>query len=665
MTFEQEEALYDFLMDRIEPFSLKEVASVVRAKGFYRAGRLANEIAGLINTQNLAFEISTNKWITRGGCFFDARFVISPTRVELLNGILIPGHRCVPFAKPDIPPQDYTFYWKGKPIPMGTTEAAPEEFYPFYSIFGEEYGPQYIAGDNEENEQAFNDDPSEDPSEVSIKTVDMRQVYREGAFIPGDHFIVRSLDWKAGSFSLEKAEKDAWARQDLDAWFTAAEAGFLDSFELLGTGSSTEEQIAFAYWYGSKRMRETPAYSLENFLYELTDKIETVGYGIETRFWYAGRDIPDYKKLQGIQTQADQTPIEEFLARSGVPISEYVIQSYVRDAIFHHENDIDILVTRVVPTTIPLDKWGWNLIAAYLIDVLEEWRDANIVFSDKVTGPIRRRLAELHTAVIDLAAQLEKGNIDPSWLPKHTFIVLSQIQIHAAGLLEDFAFSEELEDMELDSIDNALENMIETYEELKEMIDKSLDNFRRGNISLVNIDHSETGAVWRTVQISIGGTDIWRRVEVPQAWSLEYIHRLIQVLFGWTSSMRHRFTVQYTQFTEILDEEKALRTNLNLGELSERLITEMIYEYGRTWTVKVMMLGRFEAEAGKKPRCVAGAYAAPSETVEGPLRFRRFLSALDLPAGPEKETALSYLGKDFDIEAFNLAACNKLIEQAL
>jgi hypothetical protein len=665
MTEEQEDALYQFLENTVEPFTLKEALSAVRHADPKRHGRLDLQIGKLLKSRALAFSVGTNKWVSRRGCFGDAVFVITPTRLELLNGILIPGHRCVPFAKPDIPPQEYTFYWKGKPIPMGSTEASPEEFYPFYSIFGEEYGPQYIAGDNAENEVAFNDDPFEDPPEVSIKTVDMRQVYREGAFIPGDRFIVRNLDWKAGSFSLEKADKDAWAQKDLDEWFVAAEAGFLDSFEQLGTGSSTEEQIAFAYWYGSKRMRKIPAYSLENFLYELTNKIETVGYGIETRFWYAGKDIPDYKKLQGVQTQADQTPIEEFLVRIGVPISEYVIQSYVRDAIFHRESDVDLLVTRVVPAVIPLDKWGWNLIAAYLIDVLEEWREANIVFSDKVAGPVRRHLTELHTAVVDLATQLEKGNIDPSWLPKHTFIVLSQIQVHASGLLEDLAFSEELQDVELDTIDNSIESMTETYEELKEMIDKSLDNFRHSNISLVNVDRGETDTIWRTVQISIGGTDIWRRVEVPQTWPLEYIHRLIQTLFGWTSSMRHRFTVQYTQFAEILDEEKSLRTNLSLGELSERLITEMVYEYGRAWTVKVMMLGRFEAEAGKKPRCVAGAYAAPSETVEGPLRFRRFLSALDLPAGPEKETALSYLGKDFDIEAFNIAACNKLIEQAL
>jgi hypothetical protein len=65
-----------------------------------------------------------------------------------------------------------------------------------------------VARDNPENESAFNCDPFEDPPEVSIHTLDMRNIFRETSFIPGDRFVVRSRDWKKGHFDLEKVEKD-------------------------------------------------------------------------------------------------------------------------------------------------------------------------------------------------------------------------------------------------------------------------------------------------------------------------------------------------------------------------------------------------------------------------------------------------------------------------
>jgi hypothetical protein len=208
------------------------------------------------------------QWVSRRGCFENVPFVISPTKLELLNGILIPGHRCIPFANPAVLPNEYKFFWQGKEVPCTTTEGPPGEFYPYYYIFGEEYAPQYVARDNPENETAFNYDPYEDPPEVSIHTLDMRNIFREAAFVPGDRFVVRTKDWKEGHFELEKVGKSAWSQADLFAWFEAAEGGFEDSFALLGPGTSTEEQIAYAYWYGGKRIRELPAYSLEEFLYE-------------------------------------------------------------------------------------------------------------------------------------------------------------------------------------------------------------------------------------------------------------------------------------------------------------------------------------------------------------------------------------------------------------
>ena len=313
MTASQEEALYEFLENVAATFELDEVVSHLRKIEPARINRLAAEVEALINSQNLAFPAGKERWVSRRGCFEPLTFVFNPTRLELVNGIFIPGHRCIPFANANLLPQEYTFFWQSSPIPFTTTEGPPEEFYPFYSIFGEEYAPQYVARDNDENEEAFNSDPYDDPPEVSVKTLDMRNIYRETSFVPGDRFTVRTMNWKAGFFELKKVSKAEWDEAELQAWQRAAEEGFEESFNNLGPASCTEEQISYAYWFGPSRMREIPAYSLEEFLYKKTDKIETVTYGIETRFWYAGREIPDRKGLDADNARPDKTPIEDIL----------------------------------------------------------------------------------------------------------------------------------------------------------------------------------------------------------------------------------------------------------------------------------------------------------------------------------------------------------------
>ncbi|GHV73182.1 hypothetical protein AGMMS49940_04840 [Spirochaetia bacterium] len=657
MTETQEDALYEFLENNRDPFTLGDVMSFIRLLDFSRNTHLAEEITAFIDSQNIAFRLGPGKWLSRRGCFEPLRFVISPTRPELVNGILIPGHRCVPFANPALMPQEYTFFYKGRQIPFSSIEGPPEDFYPYYTIFGEEYAPQYVAKDNPNNESAFNEDPYEDPPDVSIQTLDMRNLYRELAFVPGDRFVVSTRDWRDGAFELEAVRKDRWSKVDLYAWQEAAEGGFEESFKSLGPGASTEEQIAYAYWYGGKRMRDVPAYSLEDFLYEQTDRIETTPYGIETRFWFAGKEIPDRKGLEGLH---NESPSEEILGRSGAPISDYVVQSYVWDALYRRDKDIGALVKRIIPPTVKMEEADREYLLGFVSELLAEFEPLYSPFRDAGMGPIRQRMGELHTAVIDLAAQLRRGGINNSWLPKHTFIILSQIQAHAAGVLEELDTDTPPAGDELEAMDNSLDSMIETYEDIKELIDDALDNFRQNNLSVVKF-HKPAGFEWRIVQVSLGGTDVWRRIVLPDSCRLRVLHRIILALLGWKGEYPYHFA---------LDEQGSsgrgrLDLDLALGEIDLKGGNALLYEYGSKWTVKILLLSRYESEGQPEIRCVAGAASAPPEYIDGPMRFRRYIVALEKGADAERKLALRELGQDFESGAFDLDACNRTLAAAL
>jgi hypothetical protein len=399
-------------------------------------------------------------------------------------------------------------------------------------------------------------------------------------------------------------------------------------------------------------MRELPAYSLEEFLYEKTERIETVPYGIETRFWYSGREIPDRKDLDGTQARPDKTPVEEILFRKNIPISEYVIQAYVRDALYRGDKDISRLVTRIVPSCIELSSQERKALTEYITEGLREFGKTYSPFTDKTTGPIRQRVGELHTAVIELAARLEKGDTDPSWLPKHTFIIFSQIQNHAAGVMEDL--DAEPTDAELEAMDNSLDSMIETYEDIKEMIEEALGNFRRNRLSLVKAGSQEGTASERLLQISIGGTEVWRRLMVPETCRLEELHAIIQTIMGWKNSQVFLFSA-----------DGPLDGKLTVKDLGDRGIMELLYEYGAKWTVKIILLSVYEKSGETRVRCVAGAGAAPPEYIGGPLRFRKVLSALEGGNDSERLGARLELGQDFDPGLFDLEACNRSLNSRL
>jgi hypothetical protein len=655
MTFNQEEALYEFLKNAAEPFTLEEVVAYVHDADTTRSGRLAVQVAAAINVKRLAFPKGSKKWVSRRGCFEQARFVIKPSRTEIMNGILIPGHRCVPFANPLLRPKEYSFFWKKKTIRWTSMEGDPEEFYPYYTLFGEEYTPHYIAMENEDNEYAYSE--REDPAVVSINALNMSGVYRETGFVPGDGFITKTLDWKTGSFALEKISKDVWSESDMADWLSSAEDGFKKAFKTLGPGSSTEEQIAHAYFFGGRRMRDIPAYSLEEFLYEKTDGIEIVPYGMETRFWFAGKDIPDSKSLMDGQRIPDRTLIEELLHSKQIPISEFVVQAYVRDALYRRDTSVENVLLRLVPSNIAhtLNLREWNILADYIAEAFAEIQPGYSLFTDKAAGPMRQNLVELHTAVVEFAATLRKDSMNEAYLPQQVFIMLSQIQTHAANLLDELSDAEEPSEIDILAMDNAYQGMLDTYDEVRSMISDSLSAFRKSNIYLVKNGGKQKG---RLLQIGVGGTDVWRRVIVPETYALEDVHRVIQKLFSWKDDLPHRFTRNGAPEHGEL-EAAAIERDVTIRELNAQRTPDVNYEYGELWNVKIIILSPEESK--EQALCVAGEKAAPPETINGPVRFRKDIFALESGTAEEKQAAEKKLGAGFDPDFFDIDQCNSIL----
>ncbi|MFL6126241.1 plasmid pRiA4b ORF-3 family protein [Actinophytocola sp.] len=162
---------------------------------------------------------------------------------------------------------------------------------------------------------------------------------------------------------------------------------------------------------------------------------------------------------------------------------------------------------------------------------------------------------------------------------------------------------------------------------------------------------------------------IWRRFEVPADVSLDRLHVIIQVAFGWDGSHLHVFETPYGDFG-IADPELGHRP---AGEVSlaqvlpgERAKITYVYDFGDDWRHDILVEKVLEPdESATYPRCTGGRRAAPPEDCGGIWSYMDLLEVLADPTHPEHANSLDWLGLDsateFDPAAFDAPAITKAL----
>ena len=160
---------------------------------------------------------------------------------------------------------------------------------------------------------------------------------------------------------------------------------------------------------------------------------------------------------------------------------------------------------------------------------------------------------------------------------------------------------------------------------------------------------------------------IWRRVVVPDNYTLGQLHGVIQVTMGWYHCHLHVFQVPRRGFgpplrqfgTEAEDEnENTAWVYEVLSRKGQKLYYQ--YDFGDNWEHDILVekLLPFDAQA-RYPVCLAGARACPPEDCGGIPGYYGVLKALQSTSktAGQKEF-LEWLGDRYDPERFDLEAVN-------
>jgi hypothetical protein len=160
---------------------------------------------------------------------------------------------------------------------------------------------------------------------------------------------------------------------------------------------------------------------------------------------------------------------------------------------------------------------------------------------------------------------------------------------------------------------------------------------------------------------------IWRRFAVPADITLAKLHRVIQVVMGWTDSHLHQFeTVEGVRYedkdlsldpdAEAKDERRAKLNDL-LSEAGESLLYS--YDFGDGWEHSLELVGTGPALAGQTyPVCLAGERACPPEDCGWLTGYYDMLEAIADPRHPEHENMVEWIGGSFDPDALDLLDIN-------
>jgi hypothetical protein len=159
---------------------------------------------------------------------------------------------------------------------------------------------------------------------------------------------------------------------------------------------------------------------------------------------------------------------------------------------------------------------------------------------------------------------------------------------------------------------------------------------------------------------------IWRRILVPSNTTLLKLHDILQIVMGWEDYHLHMFTIEGLIYGDPADDEyddlgTVNEANVKLSQVIHHEGQRFSYEYdfGDSWDHTLLVEKILSPTKGVRyPLCLKGKRACPPEDVGGVWGYEQFLEAIHDPGHDEHEEYLTWVGGEFDPEAFELEDVN-------
>ena len=487
MKLSEDLAVDDFLRSSKTPFTLKDFTRAMSQKGFVLSQRDGEDY--LAESPYVSW-VENGKFITRAAAFTGRFFSFTLTPEEFKNKMFVPGSRFMPFVDEMQNPASWTFVCDGKVVPHKVGSFRKETALDLNILYGEEYEVQYIAADPAMSDYDLAQTEFELPSIVKITGCDLSQFIDCDGLRAGDRIVCRVLDWDKGEIEIFPQQrtrdqsggivKIGEADSERLAWGDLFEKALTTILEREGPCSTIEEQLAFAFYENLDGLCSFNCDSVENYLLH-SKKIALELFGVETRLWYKGQDVPAI----GNWNKGDMEKDPGDLGNLKFKIPEYILDNFLRDFEFKKQKDLTLLLKTMFPENFALtpDEKRYVLlrIAGRHAIISREYN----YFADFPVGEIRSSALDLYSRVSSLVYDVEASSAKFDKFPQNELVVLSQLFAHINRILESIDSNPDAAVEDQATLDLSLEGMEYNFEDIEGALRSVIESEKRNSFTVV------------------------------------------------------------------------------------------------------------------------------------------------------------------------------------
>ncbi|MBR0495700.1 MAG: hypothetical protein IJJ71_05970 [Treponema sp.] len=464
------------------PFTAKELLAMLCGLGHKLT---LSELKDFLDNDARVFALQRNMYITRTGAFTNQLFSFIPTQREVEQKVFVPGDRCIPFVDLDMLSFSLTFEFLGQELPKKEFATDCNTARDMFCLYGDEFSAQYISSDPACQNLHIAENNFELPLKMNLTGISMEPIFEKVDFKYGDRILCRVYDWDKGIIELipiltHKLNPFQISREDMERqkWYETLENALLESFDSMGPCSGIEEQLANVFYEHRKDLCIPDCGSIHEFL-DLSKKIGLELFGVETRLWFKGKDVPAVGKWNEGMYVDDGRAIPFFM------LPDFVIDCYIKDQMYEKKDDINEIIEKAIPKDIPISKDEKKLLTLQIENRNAILRKNYNWFADFPNGSLRHRALKLFTEVGSLVCELDCDNKELDQLPQQELVTLSQLYTHVSRILEILSDDSECAEDETCAMELSLEGMEMNFEDIKPLLISALDKVKKNRFNVI------------------------------------------------------------------------------------------------------------------------------------------------------------------------------------
>ncbi len=159
--------------------------------------------------------------------------------------------------------------------------------------------------------------------------------------------------------------------------------------------------------------------------------------------------------------------------------------------------------------------------------------------------------------------------------------------------------------------------------------------------------------------------EIWRRMSVPDHYTLHQLHRVLQLLFGWLDYHPYEFRIGQRRFEapdEEAEYEDSTLSDLRSLGLETGARFQYVYDFGDDW-VHELVVEKVIPVSGEDwslfPQVLGGERAGPHEDSGGVSGYEELVEGLRNRRHPEHRALREWAGPNYDPDRFDAWLANQ------